>query len=179
MLELLLSIYLGFLSVLGTAPAETGVSDPVSTSTRTSTSAGSYSAMATATARVVRVVDGDTIDVRFSDGWEERVRYLGIDAPEVYGRSGSECFSDAATAANRSLVAGEMVQLERDDENRDPYDRLLRYVYVKDTSVNAALLGSGHARLLFIPPNTRHYGAYSDVAHAARREERGLWGTCR
>lgn len=128
-------------------------------------------------AEVVRVLDGDTIDVRI-DGVIERVRYIGIDTPELRTDGRPECYSTEATVANRSLIAGKRVRLEADEERRDDYDRLLRYVYVGDTFVNAELLQGGYARLLFIPPNTREYGDFREIRDEAREEGRGLWSAC-
>ena len=50
-------------------------------------------------ARVVRVVDGDTVDVQLADGRTERLRLIGIDNPEVVGsRKPVQCFGRAASA---------------------------------------------------------------------------------
>lgn len=177
MLDVLLSLYLGFMGIFGSgpeSPTPTASSNPP-TSERQSID---YTTLASTTARVVRVLDGDTIEVIFPDGWRERVRYLGIDAPEVASEGARECFSREATARNRALVAGEEVILRRDTENRDPYDRLLRYVRVDDVSVNAHLLGSGHARLMVIPPNTARYTEYRRLRDAARADGQGLWRAC-
>ncbi|MGH9174455.1 MAG: thermonuclease family protein, partial [Vicinamibacterales bacterium] len=79
---------------------------------------------------VVRVVDGDTIIVAI-DGVEERLRYIGIDAPEsVRPETPVECFGREASAENARLVEGKRVELEADISNRDRFGRLLRYVYV-------------------------------------------------
>src|SRR3954454_16306948 len=56
-------------------------------------------------ARVVRVVDGDTIIARLGDGREERVRYIGIDTPEsVKPNTPVQCFAKAASHENARLV---------------------------------------------------------------------------
>lgn len=128
-------------------------------------------------ARVVQVIDGDTIDVEI-DSVVERVRYIGIDSPEYYESGNAECFADEATAANRALVEGKTVRLVPDEELRDDYDRLLRYVFVDDTFVNRELIEDGYATLLFIPPNTEHYGDFLDIRDTARAEGRGLWSAC-
>lgn len=133
---------------------------------------------ATTTAAVVRVIDGDTIDVQWR-GTVERVRYLGIDTPEPYAGSAAECYAAAASAANRKLVADKTVSLVRDTENRDAYNRLLRYVYVDDTFVNAALVQSGHATALPIKPNTRYAQRFYKLEQAAAAEAVGLWSACR
>lgn len=90
---------------------------------------------------VTRVIDGDTIDVVHTDGTMERVRVIGIDAPER-GR----CGSDRATAMMADLVDGREVVLSpgaRDD--RDAYERLLRYVDVGGTDAGLVLIEQGLA----------------------------------
>lgn len=70
---------------------------------------------------VTRVVDGDTIEL----GNGETVRVVGIDTPER-----GECGYAEATANMERLVLGQRVRLTVSDEDRDRYDRLLRYVNV-------------------------------------------------
>lgn len=72
------------------------------------------------TAKVLRVIDGDTIDVELN-GERHRVRYIGMNTPE----RDEPCF-DEATEANNDLVAGKTVQLVKDVSETDRYSRLLR-----------------------------------------------------
>ena len=137
----------------------------------------------TGTARVERVVDGDTLVVRIGRG-TERVRLIGVDAPEVAkGGAPGECFADDAT---RVLVAlappGRSVALERDVEARDVYGRLLAYVTADvggaPVLVNRELLAQGAARTLRIAPNTARADEFESVAAEARAAGAGLWGAC-
>lgn len=133
-----------------------------------------------ATARVERVVDGDTLVVAV-DGREERVRYIGVDTPEtVKPDAPVECWGKAASALNEQLVAGQEVRLRFDRELRDRYDRLLAYVYRAgdDLFVNARLIRDGAARTLAIPPNTAHSAQLARLQSDARAARRGLWGSC-
>jgi micrococcal nuclease len=129
-------------------------------------------------ARVLRVVDGDTIVVRL-DGRRERVRYIGIDAPESVapGRP-VECYGHAAAAENRRLVNGRNVALTTDAERRDRFGRLLAYVRVEGRLVNAELVRRGFATTLEIAPNLRHAPQLRTLEREARRARRGLWGAC-
>ena len=139
-------------------------------------------------AEVRRVVDGDTIELR--DG--RLVRYIGIDAPESRRRArpgdrewragegarwvaDPEPFAEAATEANRHLVAGRRVRLEYDVQTHDRFGRLLAYVYVGDTMVNAQLLREGMAQLLTIPPDVTYAAHFRALAEEAREARRGLW----
>jgi micrococcal nuclease len=131
-------------------------------------------------ARVVRVVDGDTIRVRIR-GIEEPVRYIGIDTPEsVKPGSPVECFAKRASAFNARLVEGERVRLVTDAEPRDRYGRLLAYVYrARDgLFVNAELVRRGYATVATFPPNVRHEALFRRLADRARMSERGLWRRC-
>jgi micrococcal nuclease len=132
----------------------------------------------TAKAKVVRVVDGDTIEVTL-DGGAEDVRYIGVDTPEsVTPGEPIECFGRRAGAFNERLVGGKKVRLSFDEELRDRYGRLLAYVRVGGRLVNAELLRGGFARTLTIPPNDSRAGAFARLEAAAGRAGRGLWGAC-
>ena len=71
---------------------------------------------------VARVIDGDTIEL--VNG--ERVRFIGVDAPEI-GEPGA----DEATEFVRELVEGHTVWLERDGNNTDRHGRLRRYIWLQ------------------------------------------------
>jgi micrococcal nuclease len=131
-------------------------------------------------ARVVRVVDGDTVVVR-TGGRDERVRYIGVDTPEsVKPGTPVQCFAKAASAANKRLVEGQEVRLVGDAEARDRYGRTLAYVYRSSDGlfVNAELVRRGYAKPLTIPPNVAHAVELRRLAATARRQGRGLWSRC-
>lgn len=143
---------------------------------------GGEQGSAAAIARVVRVVDGDTIEARF-DGTVEDVRYIGVDTPEtVKPGTPVQCFGHRASAFNQRLAAGRRVRLVFGVERRDVYGRLLAYVYITTPSrplfVNAMLLRRGLARTLTIPPNTRYSALFARLERIAARSGRGLWGAC-
>lgn len=124
---------------------------------------------------VVRVVDGDTIHVRLGDR-VEKVRYIGVNTPEVHGRAGGpQPGAVEATALNRALVEGRRVRLELDVRERDRYGRLLAYVWVGDVLVNAELVRRGYAQVMTVPPNVRYQGLFLRLQRDAREAGRGLW----
>jgi micrococcal nuclease len=132
------------------------------------------------TARVVRVVDGDTILVAVG-GRQERVRYIGVDTPEtVKPRTRVQCYGKRASAANRRLVGGREVRLVADVQERDRYGRLLAYVYRAGDGllVNEALIRGGYATTLAIAPNVRFAERFAALARQARDAQRGLWSAC-
>jgi micrococcal nuclease len=124
---------------------------------------------------VVRVVDGDTIHVRV-DGHLEKVRYIGVNTPEVHHPSkGEEPGGREAHAVNRRLVEGKRVRLELDVQSRDRYGRLLAYVWIGDTMINAELVRLGYAQVMTVPPNVRHQALFLKLQRDARQSNRGLW----
>lgn len=130
----------------------------------------------TCQAVVVHVDDGDTIHVRV-DGRIERVRYIGIDAPEIaHDGVGGARGGEAATRLNHALLRGGQVGLEFDEERRDRYGRLLAYVWVGKVMVNLEMIRRGYARTLSIPPNVRHEAWFARAQAEAQAARRGLWG---
>ena len=124
---------------------------------------------------VVRVVDGDTIHVRLGDRIE-KVRYIGVNTPEVHHpRLGEQPGGRDAHAVNRRLVEGKRVRLELDVQVRDRYGRLLAYVWVGATMINAELVRLGYAQVMTIPPNVRHQALFVKLQRGARESGRGLW----
>jgi micrococcal nuclease len=131
-----------------------------------------------ATAEVLRVIDGDTIEVEL-DGRTEDVRYIGVDTPEtVKPGSPVECFGPQASSFNHQLVEDRVVRLVFDAELRDDYGRLLAYVYAGDRFVNAELVKGGYARTLEIEPNTSRAEQLARLEEAAGSAGRGLWAAC-
>ncbi len=99
--------------------------------------------------QVVRVIDGNTIQVCCVFGDRVKVRYIGVDTPETHHpMRGVEPYGMEAAEANRKLVDGETVRLEFDVQQLDKYGRTLAYVYLEDgTFVNAWLVEHGTLRL--------------------------------
>jgi micrococcal nuclease len=121
------------------------------------------------TVRVTRVIDGDTIVI--STG--EHVRYIGMDTPEM--NPTPEPYAEAATEANRQLVEGKVVRLEKDVSETDRYGRLLRYVWVDGTMVNRELVQRGLAEAKAYPPDTRYQPLLEAAEAEARLAGRGIW----
>lgn len=127
-------------------------------------------------ALVTRVVDGDTIDVLI-DGEEFRVRYIGIDTPEtVDPRRPVGCFGVEASQRNHDLVEGMTVGLEKDVSETDRFGRLLRYVWVGNEMVNAALVAEGYATASAFPPDVEYSERFVELQREAREAGLGLWG---
>lgn len=115
---------------------------------------------------VTEVIDGDT----FKTGAGSTVRLLGINAPEINDAGG-----DIAKQMLVCLIQGKHVRLVRDLTDKDDYGRLLRYVFVGNTHVNAEMVRMGYAELRFYPPDTLYVADMRKLEKTAIRNKRGLW----
>jgi len=131
--------------------------------------------------RVVRVVDGDTVDADSG----VTIRYIGIDTPETRRRTSAgwiptgDLYGEEAKKANDALVMGQKVRLEYDVQKKDKYGRTLAYVFVrqdnKEILVQTELLRRGLAFLYTLPPNVRYVDIFLAAQKEARRNKAGMW----
>jgi len=129
-----------------------------------------------ALAKVIRVIDGDTIEVEI-DGSKKTVRYIGIDTPEtVHPDREVQCFGKEASEKNKELVTNKTVELEKDVSEGDRYGRLLRYVYVDNVFVNEVLVREGYAHASSYPPDIKYQDKFRLAEQQARKDGMGLWG---
>ena len=130
-------------------------------------------------ARIVRVVDGDTVVVRLKHR-QRYVRLLGIDTPEISG--GVECYGRAAKARLRAILpVGTRVRLVSDPTQArvDRYGRLLRYVMKGSLDVDRRMVGIGAARVYVYGGKAfKRVTGYRGAQRSARLNDRGLWGAC-
>ena len=123
---------------------------------------------------VVRVIDGDTIELTNS----EKVRLSGIDAPER-----DECFYLEAKGRLEYLIYGEekddsdIIYLERDITNRGKYGRLLRYVYDKNKKlINVLLVKGGYAEAYDkYEYDTKRFDELDAAEQRAKAKGLGMW----
>lgn len=125
------------------------------------------------TLTVRHVIDGDTIIATSG----EKVRYVGIDTPELASEERTvQFFAEEAKNANKEMVEGKTIRLELDMEKTDKHGRLLAYIFLKDgTFVNAKLIENGYARAYFIPPNIKYYSQFKKLEKEAIKNRKGLW----
>ena len=126
-------------------------------------------------AKLVRVVDGDTIVVDI-DGKQYKVRYIGMDTPEtVHPFKPVQYFGKEASEKNREFLAGKEIRLEKDVSETDRYGRLLRYVWAGDIMVNTELVRLGYAVSYTYPPDVKYQDIILQLEREARENNRGLW----
>ena len=123
--------------------------------------------------RVKYVYDGDTVLL----DPHQKVRYLGINAPEVdHGGEASAFMARDAWRFNRRKVEGIQVRLEFDSERQDRYGRLLAYVFLQNGEmVNALLVRKGLAYVLFHGRNMKYRDFLLGCQREAMEEQLGIW----
>lgn len=128
--------------------------------------------------RVTSVQDGDTFTVSM-DGREEKIRLIGVDTPEtIKPNSPVECYGVAASNHLKKLLTNSDVRLEADaiNQNRDRYDRLLRYAYLSDgTLVNKKIIAEGYGFAYLSFPFTKAE-EFRLAQVSARESQLGVWG---
>ena len=132
----------------------------------------------TENAKVIYVIDGDTIVINGN----KKVRYIGIDTPEIKHPETSapaQCYGDEATVKNKELVEGKEIIMKKDVSETDKYGRLLRYIWLNNgIFVNDILVKEGFARAEPIKPDTTYAGEFFESEKEAKENSRGLWKEC-
>lgn len=132
-------------------------------------------------ANVVRVVDGDTINVRFKqeldDGNIYKVRLIGIDTPESkhIDKSKNTKEGQIAYEYTKKMLEGKDIILEFDIAPKDKYGRFLAYVYLENELYNKHLLDIGYAKIMTIQPNSKYVEIFKKAQKEARENNRGFW----
>lgn len=129
-------------------------------------------------AEVLRVIDGDTIEVSLNNK-KESVRLIGIDAPEtVDPRITVESFGKEASDKAKEILDGKTISLESDPTqgNRDKYGRLLRYIFINNLNFNKFMISEGYVHEYTYQSNPYKYQLEFIAAEKQARENKiGLW----
>ncbi len=145
-------------------------------------------------AEVLWITGGGTIVIRLQ-GYKEKVRLIGINAPEcrpnpkaendvirtgAYLRTINEMGQRATWYVKSVLRSGDHVNIELDGQKRDWNGRLRGYVWLQDgRMLNEEIVRAGFAGLMTYPPNIRHLRRLQEAYRDAREEKRGLWSDWR
>lgn len=125
--------------------------------------------------KVVRVIDGDTVEVSRRFGGEDNVRLIGVDTPETYG--GKEPYGPAASSFTTNQLEGKRVALRFDKDRFDRYGRPLAYVWKSPKVMfNRVLLARGYGQVAIYQPNDRYERTFRKVQNVAKNNDRGIWG---
>lgn len=113
--------------------------------------------------KVVKVIDGDTIEILDKNNKNYRVRFFGMDAPEskqAYGKKSREFLA--------SMIASKTVTAIQKD--KDKYSRIVAIIKLDDEDINKKMVVNGYAWA---------YTYYSDIyamdMRLAREQKLGLW----
>jgi len=128
-------------------------------------------------AKVKRVIDGDTFVIENGTSKGEKVRLIGVDAPETRRTARKEIgyYGQEAKQYLTAMLNGKSVKLVFDVGKRDRYGRLLAYVYVGKKFVNRDLVEQGYAVSYTLAPNVQYADLFVKLERQARQEKRGLW----
>lgn len=135
-------------------------------------------------AQVVRVIDGDTVDIKLNSK-PERLRLIGMDTPEVVDpRTVVQCFGKEASARAKELLPeGAEVRVDGDptQDTRDQYGRLLAYLWLPDGRLfGEVMIAEGYAHEYTFRVPYQQQAAFKRAEREARAAGRGLWAadTC-
>jgi len=168
---------------------QTGESTPQKSTSSNSLINGTTSTLRGREAVVIRVVDGDTVDVIFPDNSTARVRLIGIDTPETYssnspyeyeGITDTSCLSEWGGRASKfakDKLEGKSITLvsEPNANTRDIYGRLLAYIHIEGEDINATMVQGGFARV-YTEGQSSRMDEYLAEEMAAQSNSVGLWG---
>lgn len=134
-------------------------------------------------AEVVRVVDGDTI-IALVNGQEERIRMIGIDAPESVNSNEEEntVYGEMASQYTKEhLPQGMKIYLTFDEEREDKYERMLAYVWLSNEVTNSnnlyqkQMVADGYALAYVYEPNIMYRESFYLAMQNAISKKAGLW----
>ncbi|MDP4180546.1 MAG: thermonuclease family protein [Bacillota bacterium] len=138
---------------------------------------------------VSRFVDGDTIYIKYENGEEKKLRFIGVDTPETKDpRKEVEYYGKEASDYTHSRLNNKSVYLEKDVSDTDQYNRLLRYVWlepptsmseseIKSKMFNSILVLNGYAHASTYPPDVKYSKYFAQFQEEARTAGKGFWGT--
>lgn len=118
--------------------------------------------------KITKVLDGDTVELENTT----RLRYAGIDAPELHERYGTAAFE-----FNRDQVQGKIVRIEISEEKEDIYGRTLGYVFMGDKMLNEKMTEEGYATVLAYNKmkKPKYYERFVEAQDYAKSHHNGMW----
>jgi micrococcal nuclease len=133
---------------------------------------------------VTAVIDGDTLAIRFDDekpdgcSWQERVRLIGVDTPELYTEPPEYYAQEARDFACQILRRQVRIEFDTVSARRDRYGRLLAYIYVPEhaLSLNELLIEEGYGYYYgYFAFEGDKMQQFQYAEEDARIRKRGLW----
>ena len=126
---------------------------------------------------VTAVYDGDTLRVRMARGVSEKVRLIGVNAPELdHEKQWVRFQAEVSKRFAYYRLFRQKVRLSYDWEKRDKYGRVLAYIWTPEGMFNEIMLREGYAPVfLKYPFNKKFQKRFKKAEERARREKSGLW----
>ncbi len=125
------------------------------------------------------VIDGDTVWVDMEEGPHEKVRFIGVDTPEIgYDGDPDECFASESRAYTQSVLELDRFWLTFDEECYDNYDRTLAYIYTRTGLFELDQLEGGYAQVMTVQPNDTFQSTFEQAEQEAQNANSGMWGEC-
>ncbi len=128
------------------------------------------------TAKITKVVDGDTMHISYDDR-KETIRLLLVDTPETVDPNKEvQPFGPEASKYAHEILDDKDVSIEIDVSERDKYGRLLCYLWIDGKMFNEMLRVKGLARVAYVyPPNIKYVDQYRDTQKGAQLAGMGIW----
>lgn len=133
-------------------------------------------------AKVEKVVDGDTVYAIFNngvlnDGQKYKIRLIGIDTPESKHINKTKNTKEGIIAYEytKKMLEGQNVIVEFDIAQTDKYGRFLAYIWLDNELYNKHLLDIGYAKIMTIQPNSKYVEEFKTAQEKARKNEVGFW----
>lgn len=117
--------------------------------------------------KVYRIIDGDT----FESESGEKVRLIGINAPEI-----SDIYGQESKYHLSELIENNVVELVTDNfsNDRDRYNRLLRYVILDGVDINKKMVLDGFA-FAYLKYNFEKSYEYEQAQITSKERNQGIW----
>jgi len=119
--------------------------------------------------KVTRIIDGDTFETEAG----EKVRLIGINAPEI-----TDIFGEEAKQHLAQIIEGQTVDLIADhiSNDRDRYNRLLRYIILNGVDINKQMVLDGYA-FAYLKYHFDKEAEYKEAQLTATKNNVGIWSS--
>lgn len=122
----------------------------------------------------IKCIDGDTFKMEIN-GRVESIRLLAVDTPEL--KSDNPWAIIAKDYTCKELLLADNIRLEKDinADDRDRYNRLLRWVFVDDRLLQSKLVKSGYAMVAYLYDDYQYTNQLLYLEKEAQIKKRGIW----
>lgn len=125
---------------------------------------------------LIECIDGDTARLRI-DGKDEKVRFLGIDAPEIaHENTPADPYGNEASIYTcKTLKNASNIRLEYEQAKTDKYNRVLAWVFVDDKLLNEDLVYKGYAKVAYLYDKYKYTSKIKLAEKRAKIDKLNIW----